>query len=107
MAHHDSTLSPREQRAKNIKRIWTVAGILALVTAIEFVFAFTMEAGSLRNFIFIFLTLVKAAYIVAEFMHLRHETKVLIFAILLPSIFIFWLIGSMLWEGSDLFQMRF
>jgi cytochrome c oxidase subunit IV len=107
MAHVDSSLTPQEQRAKNIRKIWTVALILAVVTGIEYVFAFTMEAGSLRNFIFIFLTLVKAAYIVAEFMHLRHEAKVLIFAILAPIIFILWLILSQLWEGGDLFGIRF
>ena len=69
-----------------VRRIVRVAFILFVVTAIEFVFAFTMEAGPLRTSIFICLTIVKAFYIVSEFMHLKHEVKVLIWSIIIPMI---------------------
>lgn len=107
MAHVDSSLSPKEQRAKNIKKIWMVAGILAAVTAVEYVIAFTIAPSIYRNVVFILLTLVKAGYIVAEFMHLKHEAKYLIFAIIAPTIFVCWLILAMLIEGTTIFGIRF
>ena len=80
---------------KKIWGIWKVALILAIVTAIEYVFAFTMDAGMTRTVIFIGLTIVKAWFIVSEFMHLGHEVKGLIYSIILPMIFIVWLIVAL------------
>lgn len=109
MAHVDSSLSPKEQRAKNIKKIWLVAGILAVITAVEYLIAFQVpfEYKYTRNIIFIVLTIVKAAFIVAEFMHLKHEAKHLIYALLAPTVFICWLILAMLMEGTTIFGIRF
>ena len=109
MAHIDSSLTPREQRAKNIRKIWMVALILAVVTAIEYAIAFTVpfEYKYTRNVIFILLTLVKAGYIIAEFMHLRHEVKVLIYSIIGPAAFVCWLILALLIEGNAIFGLRF
>ncbi|MGW8123506.1 cytochrome C oxidase subunit IV family protein [Roseivirga echinicomitans] len=80
---------------EKIKGIWKIALYLALLTAVEYAFAFGMEAGTLRNMIFIGLTIVKAFYIVSEFMHLGHEVKGLIYTIILPMIFILWLIVAL------------
>ena len=87
-----------------IRRIWGVAAFLGVVTAIEFAFAFLMDAGPGRTFIFIALTLVKAFYIVAEFMHLKYEVKVLIWSIVLPMIFVVWLVIALIYEGGSIFQ---
>ena len=92
---------------EKIRRIWRTALFLAVVTGFEFVFAFTMEASSLRTSIFVGLTLVKAFYIVSEFMHLKYEVKVLIWSILIPTIFIVWLLLALLIEGEALFMVRF
>ncbi len=90
-----------------IMGIWKVAGILALVTAIEYVFAFTMDAGFLRSTIFVALTIVKAFYIVSEFMHLGHEVKGLIYSIILPMMFIIWLIVALVnMEGAAVKESR-
>ncbi|WP_286757214.1 MULTISPECIES: cytochrome C oxidase subunit IV family protein [Roseivirga] len=87
--------------------IWKIAGILAFVTAIEYVFAFTMDAGTLRSAIFIGLTIVKAFYIVSEFMHLGHEVKGLIYSIILPMIFIVWLIVALVnLEGAAIKESK-
>lgn len=86
--------------------IWKIAIILAVVTGIEFLFAFTMERGFLLISIFVVLTLVKAFFIVAEFMHLRHEVKVLIWSIILPLIFVIWFIIAMLVEGGSILLVR-
>lgn len=80
---------------KKILNIWKVALYMLVITAIEYVFAFTMEAGMLRTVIFVSLTILKAYYIVSEFMHLGHEVKGLILSILLPMIFIVWLIVAL------------
>jgi len=90
-----------------IRRIWMTALFLGVVTAIEFVFAFTMDAGVLRTSIFVGLTLVKAFYIVSEFMHLKYEVKVLIWSIMIPTLFIVWLLLAMLIEGEAIFNVRF
>jgi len=90
-----------------IRKIWMTALFLGVVTAIEFVFAFTMAAGPLRTSIFIGLTLVKAFYIVSEFMHLKYEVKVLIWSILVPTIFVVWLLLALLIEGEAIFMVRF
>lgn len=90
-----------------IKKIWVTAGILAAVTAVEYVFAFTMEAGFLRSSIFVGLTIVKAGYIVGEFMHLKHEVKGLFYSVLLPMIFIVWLIVALVnLEGAAVKDSR-
>ena len=90
-----------------VKRIWTVAGVLAAVTAFEFLIAFIMPGGPGKIFLFIALTLVKAFYIVAEFMHLKYEVKVLIWSIVLPMIFVVWLVIALIYEGGSIFQAAY
>ena len=90
-----------------IKKLWTVAAILGIVTAIEFVIAFTMGAGTLKTAIFVGLTIVKAGYIVGEFMHLRYEVKVLFWAILIPLIFIAWMLVAFVYEGMSIGGVRY
>ena len=89
-----------------IKQLWTVAGILGLVTAVEFVIAFTMHHGPLKTAIFVGLTIVKAGYIVGEFMHLRYEVKVLFWSILIPMIFVAWMLVAFVYEGSAIADVR-
>jgi len=90
-----------------IRRIWRVALYLGLITAAEFVIAFTMTPGPGKTFIFISLTLVKAFYIVSEFMHLKYEVKVLIWSIVLPIIFVIWLIIALIYEGGAIFDAAY
>ena len=102
---HKVHVQPKDKQ--KILSLWKIAGILFIITAIEFIFAFTMAAGPLRTSIFIGLTIVKAFYIVAEFMHLKGEVKALMFSILIPLIFVVWLIIALLFEGSAIFQLRY
>ncbi|HMP99823.1 MAG TPA: cytochrome C oxidase subunit IV family protein [Cyclobacteriaceae bacterium] len=92
-----------------IKKLWTVAGILGLVTALEFLVAFTIphEYGTLRVWIFILMTIVKAAYIVGEFMHLKYEAKVLLWSILIPMVFVVWMLVAFVYEGAAIFDLRY
>lgn len=101
MAHSHETASVKvipPDKAK-IKKLWTVAGILLAVTVVEFIIAFTVSAGALKTTTFILLTIVKAAYIVGEFMHLRYEVKVLFWSILIPMVFVVWMLVAFVYEG--------
>ena len=90
-----------------IKKLWTVALILGVVTAFEFLIAFTMDNGALKTAIFVGLTIVKAAYIVGEFMHLRYEAKFLMWSILIPMIFVVWMLVAFVYEGLAIEAARF
>lgn len=55
----------------------------------------------LRISVFVGLTFVKAFYIVGEFMHLKHEVKTLIWSVVIPTMFIVWLVIALLYEGGS------
>ena len=107
MAHHptDNEFHHTGEIPKpQTKASWKTFGILVGLTALEFLFAFTMDSSTLRNAIFIILTLFKAFYIVAEFMHLKHETKTLIWSVIIPLALVVWLMVALLSEGSYYFE---
>ena len=106
MAAHAENLTTEEIRKKNINRVLVVTGILAAITSVEFLLAFKMDAGMGRNIIFIILTIAKAFYIVADFMHLRHEVKALGMTILLPTAFIVWLLVVLIAESGDMYRFK-
>lgn len=88
------------------KQIWKVFTILSIITALEFLIAFTLPQGMLKVSIFVGMTIVKAFYIVGEFMHLKHEVKSLIWSILIPCIFVVWLLLALMLEGGSIFNLR-
>ena len=90
-----------------IRHVIKVALILFVVTVIEFIIAFTLGPGGLRTSIFVVMTIVKAFYIVSEFMHLGHEEKGLKWMIIFPTILVVWLIVALLTEGSFIHLARF
>lgn len=92
---------------EKIKKLWTVAGILGIITAFEFAVAFSMGHGPLKTAIFVAMTIVKAAYIVGEFMHLRYESKVLLWSILIPIIFVVWMLVAFVYEGMKFSEINF
>ena len=105
MHHSDNDMHHTGEIPKaQTKAIWRTFIILVAITALEFVFAFFMEPGTTRNVIFIILTLFKAFYIVAEFMHLKHETKALIWTIIIPLALIVWLMVALIAEGSYYYE---
>jgi len=87
-----------------VRKLWKIALILGIITTIEFFMAYTMPRGILLYAAFIGLTIVKAFYIVSEFMHLKYEVKALIWSILLPMIFVIWLIIALLAESGSIFN---
>ena len=109
MAHsEETTVTVIPPDKAKIKKLWTVALILLVITLLEFTVAFTIphEMHDLRVWTFILMTIVKAAYIVGEFMHLRHESKVLIWTILIPMVFVIWMLVAFVYEGMQIIKVR-
>jgi len=104
MENQNDNVTVQPVDKSKVRHILKVAFILFIVTVGEFIIAFTMEASPLRTAIFIGMTILKAFYIVAEFMHLAHEVKVLIWSIMIPMIFVVWLIIALLMEGDAMLQ---
>ena len=108
MSAHSHNVTSSEEKVipqANTAHIWRVFWILLAITTFELIVGMFV-APNYHQFkttfavMYIVLTLVKAYYIVAEFMHLGHETKSLIWTILLPLVFLIWFIISMFYEGS-------
>jgi cytochrome c oxidase subunit IV len=109
MAHHAheeevAVLPPNKEK---IKKLWTVAAILGVLTAFEFIIAFTLPHGAMKTFIFVVMTIFKAGYIVGEFMHLRHEVKVLFWSVMIPITFIVWMLVAFVYEGMKSSEINF
>ena len=102
MAHKEPQIIVLPPDQAKIKKLWRVAFILLLVTVIEFVIAFTLPHGPAKTSLFVLLTIVKAGYIVGEFMHLKYEVKVLFWGVLIPMIFVVWMLVTFVYEGSQI-----
>lgn len=102
MAHQEPQVIVLPPDTAKIKKLWRVALILLIVTMFEFIIAFTLPHGPAKTFLFVILTIVKAGYIVGEFMHLRYEVKVLFWAVLIPMIFIIWMLVAFVYEGTKI-----
>ncbi len=103
-----SQIEVKPANKSEINNLWKIAGILLVITIIEFVFAFSMpdDWKVMKISIFVGLTFVKAFYIVSEFMHLKHETKTLIWSIALPMILVVWLVIALIYEGGAILEVR-
>lgn len=106
-AHHS------EEEGKVIrKKIARVSLLLLVVTSIEVLLGIWWDSMNLPwalvKVSFIGMTLLKAAYIVLVFMHLKEERTSLKWAILAPYLlFISYLVFILLTEGISLFDNRF
>lgn len=84
--------------------IWKVFFILLGLTVLEFIIALAIPESfmvqSIKNIIYIILTLAKAFYIVAYFMHLKFEKLFLIYLIIVPMVLVLGIIASLLHEGD-------
>lgn len=89
------------------KKIWKVFFILLLITVVEFIIALAIlphypNLQGAGNAVYIVLTLLKAYYIVAYFMHLKYEKLGLQLSLTVSFIFIIYFIVLMLIEGDYL-----
>ena len=95
------------------KRIWNVFYVLLAITAVEFLIALYLVPQhvwgmkySVANPIYIILTLLKAFFIVGYFMHLKFEKVGLVFAIIVPVLFIIGLILVLTNESHHWIDLR-
>lgn len=109
MSHNPNLPSEHHESPEGIWWIWKVFILLLVVTAVEVILGIIKPefllghfmGTSVLNIIFIVLTLVKAFYIVAEFMHVKFERKNLIWTLALPAIILIpYLAFIVLSEGS-------
>lgn len=102
-AHHEPEFST--------KPIWRTFWILLGITAVELVLAtIHLKTGFppkfVLNGIYLILTCAKAFYIIAEFMHLRHELKNLIMTLGITALLFVWFIIAFLYEGNSYKELR-
>lgn len=83
--------------------IW---GLLFLFSGFSYAVDYIGFQGYLRWSLIIVFMLLKAGFIIAIFMHMAWERLALITAILLPPIFLLFLIGFMTIEGDYTFLTR-
>lgn len=107
MQHHTDLNSPESK--KQVGRIWKVFWILLVVTIAEVIlgmfFSHQMPKG-LVAFFFLALTLFKAGYIVAVFMHLGDEIKGFMITVLIPLTLFIWFIIAFLADGGFWLHMN-
>jgi len=110
MAHsqhgHDAVEGNHDSHGSIFDRIIKPFLILTAITALEFLIAFTMDANLGRVIIFIVLTLAKAFFIMAYFMHVKFEKIGMIYSVTLPFLFVLYLIALLLMEGGYMFSQQ-
>jgi cytochrome c oxidase subunit IV len=110
MSHSHGT--PAEQHAAVIAEIKKVTIILSVLTIVELIIGFAM-IGMTSDFLrlaakgtIVILMMAKAFYIVAYFMHLKHEVKNLIMTIVVPLALFIWFIIAFLADGNSYRNLR-
>ncbi|MCB0515400.1 MAG: cytochrome C oxidase subunit IV family protein [Chitinophagales bacterium] len=104
-------LDDTEYRSQ-VRAVWRATLWLTIITIIEVGAAvlwyelYPTGNRFLLNSFFIGASLLKAYFIVAEFMHVKYETRALTISILAPTMFFIWFIIAFLMEGESWGAMR-
>jgi len=97
------------------KAVWRTFRILLYITIFELILAigyYSIEFSNphlvkhILNGVFVILTLAKAFFIIAEFMHLGHEIRNMIMTIAIPALLFIWFITAFLWDGDSYKNLR-
>jgi cytochrome c oxidase subunit IV len=102
---------PKEKSSFNSKAVWRTFWILLCITVFELVIAIIYYETHffpkhLLNGVFIIMTLAKAFFIIAEFMHLGHEIRNLVMTIAIPACLFIWFLVAFAWDGSSYHTLR-
>ncbi len=108
---HTTSDLPAEKSSFDTKAIWKTFWILLGITVFELIIAIIyfethFFPKHILNGVFIIMTLAKAFFIIAEFMHLGHEIRNLIMTIAIPALLFVWFIIAFLWDGSSYHTLR-
>jgi cytochrome c oxidase subunit 4 len=112
MSAEHSNIHAHEHESMTKRKIWQVFFYLLGITALEFFIALYLipkgiVSHGVGNFAYIVLTLVKAFYIVAYFMHLKFEKFAFKASIVLSLLFIVYFIVLMLIEGNYIYLQSY
>jgi cytochrome c oxidase subunit IV len=108
---HDTAHAPAAHATFDTKPIWRTFWILLGITMVELCLAtIHLKTGFpnkyVLNGVYLILTCAKAFYIIAEFMHLRHEIKNLIMTVAIPVCLFIWFIIAFLTDGNSFRELR-
>lgn len=113
MAHsQDTHVDHGTHEGGGTKEIIRVTVILSVLTIVELILGFWMIGITDATFrlalkgVIVILMMAKAFYIVAYFMHLKHELKNLIMTIVVPLLLFVWFIIAFLWDGNSFRNLR-
>ena len=109
----EHTATHDEHAGGGVKEIIKVTIILSVLTAVELALGFWMMGMPLESALrlavkgaIVILMMAKAFYIVAYFMHLKHEIKNLIMTIIVPLCLFIWFIVAFLYDGNSFRNLR-
>lgn len=112
MSNVDTTTSHDNAHAQfDTRPIWRTFWILLGITLVELILAtIHLKTGFppkyVLNGVYLILTCAKAFYIIAEFMHLRHEIKNLIMTIAVPALLFLWFVIAFVSDGNSYRELR-
>ena len=113
MSHsHKADANHEANNAAAMAEIKKVTILLSVLTIVELILGFWMigiSSAALRlaiKGVIVILMMSKAFYIVAYFMHLKHEVKNMIMTIIVPLSLFVWFIAAFLWDGSSFKNLR-
>jgi cytochrome c oxidase subunit IV len=113
MSHsHNADANHEANNAAAMAEIKKVTILLSILTIVELILGFWMigiSSAALRlaiKGVIVILMMSKAFYIVAYFMHLKHEVKNMIMTIIVPLSLFIWFIAAFLWDGSSFKNLR-
>jgi len=108
---HTTTGFEKEKNSFDTKAIWKTFWILLAITVFELIVAIIyfethFFPKHILNGVFVIMTLAKAFFIVAEFMHLGHEIRNLVMTIAIPACLFIWFLVAFMWDGSSYHELR-
>lgn len=99
-----------EQYKSQVAAVWSATKWLSIITVVEVVVALTL-GGTLPRFVlnlfFVLASLLKAFFIVGEFMHLKYEKRAFMISLGVPLIFLIWAIIAFAVEGNYWNQLNY
>jgi cytochrome c oxidase subunit IV len=106
---HDTHADHHGDPIAEIKKVTIILSVLTIVELILGYWMIGIESPGFRLAIkgsIIILMMSKAFYIVAYFMHLKHELKNLIMTIVVPLLLFVWFITAFLADGNSYRNLR-
>lgn len=92
-----------EQYKSQVNAVWRSTLYLSILTIIEVAVALIFHGKLpvlILNSFFVIMTLWKAYYIIAEFMHIKYEKRAFVLSLGLPLTFLIWAIIAFCHDGA-------